>query len=57
MCKYITISPDADAGRLLIEYGALSQDRIFPVVTVLCFRHVVLIFYALCDFLSLQNDC
>ena len=45
----ITNSPGADAGRLLIQNGALSHDRTFPVVTVLCFRPIVRIFYALCD--------
>ena len=48
-CVNITNSPDADAGRLFIQNGALSQDGTFPVVTVLCFRPIVRICYALCD--------
>ena len=45
----ITNSPDVSAGRPLIQNGALSQDRIFPVLTVLRFRPIVRInFYALC---------
>ena len=43
MCKY-NRSPDADAGRLLIQNGALSQDGTFPVVTVLSFSPIVRFF-------------
>ena len=43
-CVNITNSPDTDAGRLLIQNGALSQDGTFPVETVLCFRPIVRIF-------------
>ena len=46
-CENITNSPDADAGRLLIQNWALSQDGIFPVSTVICCRPIVRIFYAL----------
>ena len=40
----ITNALDADAGRLLIQNGALSQEGTFPVVRVLSFRPIVCMF-------------
>ena len=48
-CVDITNSPDADAGRLLTQNGAMSQDGTFSGVTVLSFRPIVRFSYALCD--------
>ena len=52
-CVNVIHSPDAD--RLLIQNGALSQDGTFPVVTVLCFRPIVRVFYAFCDSKTLRS--